>query len=137
MEPIKTATSYLKQRPLNENDWFCMPYHVVDSCGVLLCVFSVMYILQYFKGSSYRPLHSVIPSPAVLACLIAAFVITLISEVGTVKTMSYIIKKVFADEIDCDVDLKKCFWNCIPPLLKTSSYIYHIIVLWLMNSVLC
>jgi len=86
-----------------------MPYHIVDSSGVLLCVFSVLYILQYFKGSSYRPLHSVIPSPAVLACLMAAFVITLISEVGTLKTMSYIIKKVFADEIDCDVDLKKMF----------------------------
>jgi len=88
--------------------------------------FSVLYILQYFKGSSYRPLHSVIPSPAVLACLIAAFVITLISEVGTLKTMSYLIKKVFADEIDCDVDLKRNVFEIVYLHYSKQVHIYII-----------
>ncbi|XP_052802408.1 protein RFT1 homolog [Mya arenaria] len=41
---------------------------------------SIYYILQYFRGSKFKPLHDVIPHPAVIASLLAALIATLASE---------------------------------------------------------
>ena len=42
--------------------------------------FSTFFIHQFFKDTDYRPLHSIVPAPAVMVSYLVAFACTALSE---------------------------------------------------------